>query len=361
MPATLEELAALVGGDLRGPGNLIVNGAWPLVEAGPGDITMLDCPENAANLARSKAGAFVGPRSLETADADGRPGSLPLPAILVDDPHAAFTKIVMHFRPQPQTTSPGVAVGAYVSPKAKLGERVTVYPGAYIGENVCIGDDTTIHSGVRILPGCTVGKNVVLFPNVVLYENTQIGDRCILHAGAVIGAYGFGYTSENGTHRLSAQLGFVVIEDDVEIGANTTIDRGTYGRTVIGAGTKIDNLVMIAHNCRLGKGNIVCAQVGIAGSTTTGNYVVMAGQVGVRDHVHIGDGAVLGAMSGVINNVPAGAHVVGIPATPEKEQMLKQAALSRLPDMRRQLRQLQEAVRRLEQQSEIDSAVETQG
>jgi UDP-3-O-[3-hydroxymyristoyl] glucosamine N-acyltransferase len=142
-------------------------------------------------------------------------------------------------------------------------------------------------------------------------------------------------------------LGNVVLEADVEIGAGTTVDRGTYGSTVIGEGTKIDNQVMIAHNCRIGRHNMLCAQVGIAGSTTTGDYVVMAGQVGVRDHVHIGEKAVLGAMAGVINDVPDGARIVGIPATPEREQMVKQAALSKLPEMRRQLKQLQTAVERL--------------
>jgi UDP-3-O-[3-hydroxymyristoyl] glucosamine N-acyltransferase len=197
------------------------------------------------------------------------------------------------------------------------------------------------------MAGTRIAEEVVIFPNAVLYANSVVGPRCIIHAGALIGAYGFGYDSESGEHTLAPQLGNVILGADVDVGSGSTIDRGTYGPTIIGDGTKIDNLVMIAHNCRIGRHNLICAQVGIAGSTTTGDYVVLAGQVGVRDHIHIGSRAVLGAMSGVMNNVNEDARMVGIPATPEKEQMRKQAALSRLPEMRRQLRLLQVAVDRL--------------
>ena len=188
---------------------------------------------------------------------------------------------------------------------------------------------------------------MTIFPNAVLYENTVVGPRCLIHANAVLGAYGFGYGFADGRHVLSAQLGNVVLEADVEVGAGSTIDRGTYGPTLIGEGTKIDDLVMVAHNCRIGRHNMLCSQVGIAGSTTTGDYVVMAGQVGVRDHVHIGDRAVLGAMAGVTNDVPEGSRMIGIPATPERDQKVKQAAFSKLPEMRRQLKQLQRTVEAL--------------
>ena len=191
------------------------------------------------------------------------------------------------------------------------------------------------------MAGSQIGQDVTIFPNAVLYENTIVGPRCVIHANAVLGAYGFGYGFADGRHVLSAQLGNVVLEADVEIGAGSTIDRGTYGPTTIGEGTKIDDLVMVAHNCRIGRHNMLCSQVGIAGSTTTGDYVVMAGQVGVRDHVHIGNRAVLGAMAGVTNDVPEGARMIGIPATPERDQKIKQAAFSKLPEMRRQLKKLQ--------------------
>ena len=201
------------------------------------------------------------------------------------------------------------------------------------------------------MAGSRIGENVTIFPNAVLYENTIVGPRCVIHANAVLGAYGFGYGFADGRHVLSAQLGNVVLGADVEIGAGSTIDRGTYGPTTIGEGTKIDDQVMVAHNCRIGRHNMLCSQVGIAGSTTTGDYVVMAGQVGVRDHVHIGDRAVLGAMAGMTNDVPAGSRMIGIPATPEREQKIKQAALSKLPEMRRQLKQLQRTVEALLKES----------
>jgi UDP-3-O-[3-hydroxymyristoyl] glucosamine N-acyltransferase len=198
------------------------------------------------------------------------------------------------------------------------------------------------------MAGCRIGAGSIVFPNAVLYENTVVGARCIIHANAVLGAYGFGYKPGPEGYTISAQLGWVELADDVEIGAATTIDRGTYGPTVIGAGTKIDNLVMIAHNCRLGRHNMICSQVGVAGSTTTGDWVVMAGQVGVRDHVHIGDKAVLGARSGVSNDVEPGKTVLGEPAIDLRDRKLQLATISKLPEMRRELKQLTARVAGLE-------------
>jgi UDP-3-O-[3-hydroxymyristoyl] glucosamine N-acyltransferase len=216
-----------------------------------------------------------------------------------------------------------------------------VYPGATIAEDVEIGAGSNIHSGANVMAGCRIGERVTIFPGAVLYENTRVGSGCIIHAGVVLGAHGFGYKLVDGCHVLSSQLGYVELGSDVEVGAGTTIDRGTYGATVIGEGTKIDNLVMIAHNCRIGRHNLICSQVGVAGSTTTGDYVTMAGQVGVRDHVHIGAGAVLGAKAGVSGDVRDGVHMLGTPAVPEREQKLLFATISKLPEMRKQLRELQ--------------------
>jgi len=323
---------------LVGDATLIVTGASPIGEAGPGQITLVDSAEKNGSLATSRAAAAVVPRNWV-------PNGTPV--IQADDVHRAFSTIIAYFRPPRPARRMGVSPLAVVSPTAKLGANVDVFPYATVGDDVEIGDNTTVGAGVHILAGSRIGADVMIFPNAVLYENTVVGPRSVIHAGAVIGAYGFGYSSINGRHQLSAQLGNVVIGADVEVGAGTTIDRGTYGSTVIGEGTKIDNQVMVAHNCRIGRHNMLCAQVGIAGSTTTGDYVVMAGQVGVRDHVHIGDKAVLGAMAGVINDVPDNARLVGIPATPEREQMIKQAALSKLPEMRRELKQLKAAVESL--------------
>lgn len=335
MQATLAELAALVDGHLLGNGQLVICGAATLRDAEPGQITLVDQSERNQRLENCRAAAAIAPRDFAPEN---------LPAIQVDDVHRAFAIIVRHFMPQRSLSRVGVSPMAAVSPTAQLGPNVDVHPFATVGDGVTIGANTTIHSGVHIMSGSQIGEDVTIFPNVVLYENTVVGARCIIHANAVLGAYGFGYGFANGRHVLSAQLGNVILGADVEVGAGSTIDRGTYGPTSIGDGTKIDDSVMVAHNCRIGRHNMLCSQVGIAGSTTTGDYVVMAGQVGVRDHVHIGNRAVLGAMAGVTNDVPDGARMIGIPATPERDQKVKQAAFSKLPEMRRQLKQLQRTV-----------------
>jgi UDP-3-O-[3-hydroxymyristoyl] glucosamine N-acyltransferase len=332
MPTTLGELARLVGGDLRGDARIELTGAATIDVARPGEITLADHPDRARGLVASLASAVIASPEVECG---GKP------SIVVADVHAAFATAVRHFRPLRIAPRMGISPLAAISPSARLGANVDVHPGATLGEGVVVGAHTTIHSGVRIMADCVIGAGVTLFPNAVLYENTRIGDRTTIHAGAVIGAYGFGYRLVDGRHQLSAQLGHVEIANDVEIGAGTTIDRGAYGPTVIGEGTKIDNLVMIAHNCRLGRHNLICSQVGVAGSTTTGDYVIMAGQVGVRDHVHIGDRAVLCSKAGVSNDVRAGEEMLGIPATPLRQAKLQMAAVAKLPEMRRQFRIMQ--------------------
>lgn len=338
MQATLAELARLVDGQVVGDSQVMILGAATLRDAEPGQITLLDQMEKGYLLADCRATAVVAPRGFSSKN---------LPVVQVDDVHHAFAAMVRHFSPPRTMPRIGVSPLAAVSSTAAIGRDVDIHPFATIGENVTIGDGSTIHAGVHIMADSRIGSNVTIFPNAVLYENTVVGPRSVIHANAVLGAFGFGYGFVNGRHVLSAQLGNVVLEADVEVGAGTTIDRGTYGPTTIGEGTKIDDSVMIAHNCRIGRHNMLCSQVGIAGSTTTGDYVVMAGQVGVRDHVHIGNHAVLGAMAGVTNDVPDGARMIGIPATPERDQKIKQAAFSKLPEMRRQLKQLQRAVETL--------------
>jgi UDP-3-O-[3-hydroxymyristoyl] glucosamine N-acyltransferase len=335
MAIRLAALAELVQGQLAGDGELLIRAAAPLESARPDELSFLDSPDKAHRLARSRAGAIIVPS-----------GFVPqgVAAIQASDVHAAFARAVRHFHPLRASVRRRVSIQAILSWTARLGDDVHIEAGASIGDGVEIGDRVTIHAGARIMAGCRIGDDVTIFPGAVLYEDTIVGPRSIIHAGAVIGAYGFGYKFVDGRHQLSQQLGHVEIGADVEIGANSTIDRGTYSATIIGDGTKIDNLVMIAHNCRIGRHNMICSQVGIAGSTTTGDYVVMAGQVGVRDHVHIGTGAVLGAMAGVANDVPDGAHMLGAPAVPEREQKLMFATMARLPEMRKQLKELQRTV-----------------
>lgn len=347
MEVTLAQLAAIVRGAVVGNSQIRIGGAATLRDALPCEITFIDTVEKAGKLLQTQASAAVAPRDFAlSADAAKREFSL----LLVDDVQAAFTRIVTLFRPPRRQVRQGISPHAVISPSAKLGPDVDVHAGATIDDDVEIGAGSTIHAGVRILAGCKLGQCVTVFPNAVLHENTIVGDRSTIHAGVVLGAHGFGYRLNQGNHKLSAQLGWVEIGCDVDIGANTTIDRGTYGPTVIGDGTKIDNQVMIAHNCRLGRHNLICSQVGIAGSSTTGDYVTMAGQVGVRDHVHIGERAVLGAKSGIHSDVPDGASMFGYPATLAKEQRLMIAAYTRLPEMRRQLKELQAVVEALQSQ-----------
>lgn len=339
-------LAELVEGQVVGNAATVIRGVAVLREVGRGEITFIDQAERVKQLAVTDAAAVVIPAGLDC--------NWPC-VIRVADVHAAFSKIVSYFRPPRTQAAIGVSPQAIVSRTARLGKNVNVHPSATIGDECFIGDGTTILPGAHILPGCTIGSGVLIGPGVMLYENTVIGDRSIIHGGAVVGAHGFGYSQSGGKHVPAAQLGYVRIGSDVEIGAATTIDRGTYGATTIGDGTKIDNLVQIAHNCQIGKHNLICSQVGVAGSTTTGDYVVMGGQAGIRDHVHIGSRAILTAMAGITNNVPDGMVMLGVPATPEREQKLKLAAVAKLPEMRKEFKAMRRAIMDLEKAVGIPS------
>lgn len=332
---TLQHLAALVNGELIGAPSTKVFGAATLDTATTSDITFADAPKLLEKVQNASIAAVVVPTDFPNT---GKA------SIVVENPREAFSKIVRFFRPPRTATRTGVSRSAFVSESAIIGDDVTIYPGAHIGDEVVLARGCTVHPNVCIMAGCRVDEHATLFPNVVLYENSIIGKRVVVHSGAVIGAYGFGYDTVQGRHEISDQLGYVEIQDDVEIGACSTIDRGTYGRTLIGEGTKIDNQVMIAHNCQIGKHNLICSQVGVAGSSSTGDYVVMAGQVGVPDHCRIGHRAILGAKSGIMRDVPDDTTVLGIPATPERDQMTKLASIQKLPEMRKQLRRLQRVV-----------------
>jgi UDP-3-O-[3-hydroxymyristoyl] glucosamine N-acyltransferase len=338
--ATLADLADLVGGRLVGDGSLSITGAETIHRVSQGEITLADHPNLAQPLAQSRASAAIIAADIDHGD---------MPVILVEDVRKSFTQVVSHLRPRHKQARTGISQDARVSPLAQLGEDVDIHAGASIDQNVIIGRGTTIHGGVRVMADCVIGTDVTLLPNTVLYPQTRIGDGSILHAGAVIGGYGFGYQLQDGKHQLGAQLGYVKIGQQVEIGVNTTIDRGTFGATSIGDGTKIDNQVQIGHNCQIGQHNLICSQVGIAGSVSTGDYVVIAGQVGFADHVHIGNHATIGAKSGIMNDVPDGSTVLGYPATPVREQKLKQVAWARLPEMRKQFCKMRQKISQLEE------------
>jgi UDP-3-O-[3-hydroxymyristoyl] glucosamine N-acyltransferase len=342
MSITVRQLAALVGGQVHGDADRVIAAARPLTEAEPGDVTFVENDKHAHFLNGCKASAVVLPGALLPRQADG---SLPAngPAFIeVADPLNAFIVLIRHFRGPEQAPPSGVDPRADVHPDAVLGPGVSVLPFACIGAGTVIGARCRIGAGTVIGRNCKLGDDVVLHPHVVLYDDTVLGHRVIVHSHAVLGADGFGYRQHDGRHVKMPQFGSVAIGDDVEIGAGTTIDRGTFITTRVGAGTKIDNQVQVGHNCQLGKHNLIVSQVGIAGSCSTGDYVVMAGQVGIADHLHIGDGAMIGARAGLHRDVKPGERILGTPGRPEADAKRILLSLEKLPEMVRDVRRIKQ-------------------
>ena len=340
----LAEIAALVKGTLVGDGSVEILDARPFPQAGAGHVTFWNNEKKTAPLLKTNAEAVLLPTTLE--------GKLPQEIeeqtnlVFVEGVSPAFTKIATIFHPPVAPPPVQIHPRAILDETAEIGENVTILANVTLGTRVKIGRGSVLYPNVCILDESEIGEDCVLFPNVTLYPRTKIGNRCILHAGAVLGAYGFGYDSTSGRHILSAQLGNVEVGDDVEIGANTTVDRATFGTTRIETGTKIDNLVMVGHNCQIGPHNLICSQVGIAGSTSTGSHVVCAGQVGIADHVEIGSDVILGAQAGVPSNVLEPGTYLGTPAGPIGETSRQFIVLKQLPA-------LWSAIKRLVRQAEL--------
>jgi UDP-3-O-[3-hydroxymyristoyl] glucosamine N-acyltransferase len=327
---TLRELTERLGGTLEGDGDREVLRVASPESAGP-DAVCVCASEDALEVARRRgAGAVVVPEELQA----------PPPAIRVREPRLALAVLLDLLGPRPHHPR-GIHAAAVVHPGARLGPQVAVGAFAVVEEGATVGARTVLYPFVYVGPYASVGEDCVLYPHVVVGERVRVGDRVVLHAGSVLGADGFGFVPTSHGHRKIPQVGTVVVEDDVEIGACTTVDRATLEETRIGAGTKVDNLVQIAHNVRIGRRCLVAAQCGIAGSAVLEDGVVLAGQVGVGDHVRVGEGAVVLAQSGVTKDVPPGAVVYGHPAQPRQDELREQAA-------RRQLPQLLQRVRRLE-------------
>ncbi|TWT72233.1 UDP-3-O-(3-hydroxymyristoyl)glucosamine N-acyltransferase [Crateriforma conspicua] len=339
MTISISDLAAMVGGKLIGDPSRMITGANPPAECQAGQITLLDEAKRAEEFDPGCAAAVVTPVAL----ADGMEAECV--QIVVEDPHEAFGRIVAHFRPPLPATVPqaGIDPDAQVDPTAEIHPTATVAAGTFIGARV------RIMPGVVVGQGCTIDEDCVLHAGVVLYSYTRLEPRVVLHAGSVLGAHGFGYRQENGRHVPTAQLGYVHIERDVELGACVTVDRGTYGATRICEGTKVDNQVMIGHNCRIGRHNLICSQVGIAGSCHTGDYVVLAGQVGLKDHIKLGDQTIVGAQAGVMEDSQGHEVLLGSPATGQREQMQIMATERKLPEMRRELKSLRKELSSLRQ------------
>jgi len=309
------------GGELVGDTGLKITGAASLVEATAGEISFFANRKYVGLLRKTRASAvFVPPDFAEPISAA---------QIRVANPAKAFEQVVLKLAPKPITFEPGVHPTVIVDPSAQLGERVSIQPHAVIEAGAKIGDDTIIGAGSYIGHEAVIGSACLIYPRVMIRERTRVGLRVIIHSGAVIGADGFGFEVVDGRQKKLQQLGFVQIDDDVEIGANTTIDRARFGRTWIQEGVKIDNLVQIAHNVVIGKNSVIVAQTGISGSTRVGERVTMAGQVGIVGHVEIADGSVIAAQSGVSKSVPGGVWF-GYPAVPFAEAKQQIAWIHRL-------------------------------
>lgn len=336
--ATLKDLAELVGATVVGDETLEINGAAGFEDAKPGQITFAATARVIETAAASQASAVIIPVNA--------PDPLK-PSLKVANPRLAFAQILTFYTPK-RLCRPGIHSTAAVG-RNFTGAGVEIGALVSIGDKVSIGTGSIISPGVVIGDGVKIGTNAIIHGNVVIREDCEIGNNVQIHAGTVIGADGFGYVTVEGKHYKMPQVGRVVIEDDVEIGANVTIDRATTGVTLIGRGTKIDNLVQIGHNCKIGEDNILIALVGIAGSTRLGDRVTMAGKSSVVGHVKIGDDSVVAAHSLVINGLPANSFVSGVPARPHGEDMRIQAVAGRLPDILKEVKELQKKLAELEE------------
>lgn len=335
---TLGELAEIVRGEVMGDPDLIIRGVSGVKESRSDTITFAENPGYLEAAEQSAAGAVIVPD--EVTDS-GKP------LLRVGNPRLAFAKIARLFVPD-VFYKPGIHPTAVVADSAKIGENVSIHALVVVDEKAEIGDNTILAPGVYVGPDVKIGNNTVIHPNVVIEYDTIIGSNVIIHGGTVIGSDGYGFVTDEEGHHKIPQLGNVIIEDEVEIGANVTIDRGTSGPTVIGRGTKTDNLVQIAHNVQVGPENLLIAQVGIAGSTKLGRRVTLAGKTGVDGHIELGDNTTIAAGSIVTKNTPPGVFYSGNPAHDHREELREQAARRKLPELLKKIKQLEKRVEQLE-------------
>jgi UDP-3-O-[3-hydroxymyristoyl] glucosamine N-acyltransferase len=330
-------IAALVGGTLEGPGDPDLVGVAPLDRAGAEELSFLAHPRYVEYLATSRAGAVI------MTGADASDARTTTPRIVVRDVYRSLAVVLERMYPD-AVPEPGVHPAAVVGPGVEFGRDVQIGAHAVIERGCRIGDRCRIGAQVVMGEGCVLGEAVVLHPQVTLYPGVRVGSRSVLHSGVRVGVDGFGYTPESGGLRKMPQVGTCTIGEDVEIGANTTIDRGSVGATEIGDGVKIDNLVHIGHNVRIGAHAVIVAQVGVSGSVSIGSGATLAGQVGVNGHIRIGAGARIGGQAGVFGDVPEGAVYSGYPARPHREALRAQAAVFRLPKLVERVRALERAL-----------------
>lgn len=336
--ATLKELAELVGGTVVGDGECRIERLATLDTAGPGDITFVSNPKYLKGIAQCKASAVIVAPGIEVQG---------FPLIVCSNPYLAFAKVLTFLqvrRPEPQ----GIMAGAIVHPGARLGRGVTVHPGCVVGEDVSIGDGTIFYPGVIVYDRVAIGADCLIHAGVVIREECRLGDRVIIQPSVVIGCDGFGFAPDGSGYYKIPQVGIVVVEDDVEIGSGSCIDRAALGVTLIGRGTKIDNLVHIAHNVVVGEDNILCGQVGIAGSTRIGRHCTFGGQAGLAGHVRIGDNVTIGAQGGVAGNLEGNQVLSGSPVIPHKDWVKASLTFGRLPEMRKEMNRMKRQLAELE-------------
>lgn len=338
---TVGDIAKRLSADLDGAGDAVIHAVGGVRDAGPGEISFVSLPRYAADAAKTRASALIVTRDWAQ--------PVPCPLLRVDKPEAAFAQVALWFAGPSPVFAPSIHPTAVVAPGVKIGPDVHVGPLAVIEEGVEIGARSVIGAQCYVGHGVRIGEDCRLYPQVSVREYCVIGNRVLIHNGTVIGSDGFGYeVDKQGVRTKLPQIGVVVISDDVEIGANVAIDRARFGKTRIGKGVKIDNLVQIAHNVIIGDYAVIVSQVGIAGSTAVGEKVILAGQAGVAGHLTIGAGAVVGAQSGVTHDIPPGAYVLGFPAGPQKDVARGYAAVSRLPELRARVADLRKRIEALE-------------
>lgn len=342
MEKNLKELASLLGGRVIGNENAVVSGLGTLDEAMEGQLTFLANPKYASKVETTRATAVIVPPGAERFGKN---------VIEVKNPYLAFAKLLSMFHVKPVVPK-GVMDGAMVGSNVVLGDDITIYPGAYVADGAKIGNRVVLYPGAVLYEGVEIGDDTIIHANVTVREGCRIGSRVIVHGGVVIGSDGFGYAPDGKAYQKIPQIGIVVIEDDVEIGSNTTIDRAALGITLIRRGTKIDNLVQIAHNCIIGENCIIVSQTGISGSTKLGEHVTLGGQVGIVGHLELGDNVMIGAKSGVHNSVTAGQIFSGYPAFPHKEWLKSASVFSKLPEMRKTINNLEKRIQELESRLE---------
>ncbi len=343
----LKSLAVRVGGRLDGSPDVEVTGVASIDDAQPGDVTFVAQSRYVPRLDDTGASAVILAEGVETN----------LPAIRVKDPYLAFLKAIEAFaRPIEDSFPEGVHASAVVDPTAKLGEGVRIGPHVVVDARCEIGRDTVLGAGTVVMRDARVGERCLIYPNVTIREDCSVGNRVILHPGVVVGSDGFGFAKGEGIYHKIPQIGRVILEDDVEVGANSCIDRATTGRTIVAKGTKLDNLVQVAHNVRIGQHCVISAQSGISGSASVGDDVVMAGQVGVAGHIHVGDRVQIGGKAGVPNNIPADQAVSGIPARDHREWRRSNVHISRLPRYAEELAELRQRLEELEKANRASSS-----